>query len=106
MEGNSAILFITFYCERNCLARTIKESVYIRINNPTHNRNIGMYNLHHIWERVLLNTHDLKINNANEHAHRTYISGHAQSILTNRHVHRTLGHTGHALNSEDAHGTS
>ena len=27
------------------LARTIKESIYIRVNNPTLNRNIGKYNL-------------------------------------------------------------
>ena len=34
------------------LARTTKESIYIRVNNPTLNRNIGRYNLHHIWDRV------------------------------------------------------
>ena len=27
------------------LARTIKESIYIRVNNPTLNQNIGKYNL-------------------------------------------------------------
>ena len=73
------------------LARTIKESIYIRVNNPTLNRNIGKYNLHHIWDRVLLNTPDLKIKCSNRHAHRIHISGHAQSIATNRHSHRTLG---------------
>ena len=36
------------------LARTIKESMYIRVNNPTLNCNIGKYNLSHIWDRVLL----------------------------------------------------
>ena len=41
----------------------------------------------------------LKIDNNNEHVHRTPISGHAQSIPTNRHVHRTIGHTGHAQTS-------
>ena len=30
------------------LARTIKESVYIKVNNPTLNQNIGKYNLSHI----------------------------------------------------------
>ena len=35
------------------LARTIKESIYIRVNNPTLNQNIGKYNLSHIWDRVL-----------------------------------------------------
>ena len=88
--------------EDHCLARIIKESIYIRGNNPTLNRNIGKYNLHHIWDRVLLNTPDLKINSSNGHVHRTCINGHAQSILTNRNI----GHTGHALNSEHVHRTS
>ena len=29
-------------------ARTMKESIYIRVNNPTVNQNIGKYNLNHI----------------------------------------------------------
>ena len=45
------------------LARTIKESIYIKVNNLTLNRNVGTSNLHHIWDRVLFNTPDLKINN-------------------------------------------
>ena len=40
----------------------------IRVNNPTLNRNVGKYNLHHIWESILFNTPDLKINNDNGHA--------------------------------------
>ena len=32
------------------LARTIKEAIYIRVNNPTLNKNIGKYNFNHIWE--------------------------------------------------------
>ena len=27
------------------LARSIKEAIYIRVNNPTLNRNVGKYNL-------------------------------------------------------------
>ena len=42
-------------------ARTIKESIYIRVNNPTLNRNIGKLNLHHIWDSAFLNTSGLKI---------------------------------------------
>ena len=42
-------------------ARTIKESIYIRVNNPTLNQNIGKYNLSHIWDRVLFNTPGLKL---------------------------------------------
>ena len=35
------------------LSRLIKESIYIRVNNPTLNRNIGKFNLSHIRDRVL-----------------------------------------------------
>ena len=40
---------------RECqdLTRLIKESIYIRVNNPTLNRNIGMFQPNHIWDRVL-----------------------------------------------------
>ena len=34
--------------EDHGIARTIKESIYIRVNNPTLNRNIGRFNLHHM----------------------------------------------------------
>ena len=47
--------------EGHSTARTNKESIYIRINNPTLNRNIGKYSLQNIWDRVLLNTHGIKI---------------------------------------------
>ena len=38
------------------LMRTIKEALYIRVNNPSLNRNIGNYHLPHIWDEVLFNT--------------------------------------------------
>ena len=47
----------------NSLARTIKEAMYIRVNNPTHNRNIGKYNLPHIWDKILFTIPELKMNN-------------------------------------------
>ena len=47
--------------EENSLARTIKESVYIKVNNPTLNRNIGKYNLPHIWDKILLTIPELKM---------------------------------------------
>ena len=47
--------------EGHSLARNIKESIFIRVNNPTLNRNIGKFNLPHIWDRVLLNTPGLKV---------------------------------------------
>ena len=43
------------------LSRAIKEALYIRINNPSLNRNIGKYHLPHIWDEVLLNTSELKL---------------------------------------------
>ena len=51
--------------EGHNLARNIKESIYIRVNNPTLNNNIGKFNLSHIWDRVLLNTKGLALNNHN-----------------------------------------
>ena len=54
------ILFAVYiFCH---LARNIKESIYIRVNNPTLNNNIGKFNLSHIWDRVLLNTKGLTLN--------------------------------------------
>ena len=47
--------------EGHNLARNIKESIYIRVNNPTLNNNIGKFNLSHIWDRVLLNTKSLTL---------------------------------------------
>ena len=49
--------------------RNIKESIFISVNNPTLNNNIGKFNLPHIWDRVLLNTQGLnlkrQVNNKN-----------------------------------------
>ena len=47
--------------EGHNLARNIKESIFIRVNNPTLNNNIGKFNLPHIWDRVLLNTQGLNL---------------------------------------------
>ena len=41
--------------------RTIKESIFIRVNNPALNQSIGKYNFSHIWNRVLFNTPGLKL---------------------------------------------
>ena len=43
------------------LMRTNKEALYIRVNNPSLNRNIGKYHLPHIWDEVLFNTSEIKI---------------------------------------------
>ena len=47
--------------EGHNLARNIQESIFIRVNNPTLNNNIGKFNLPHIWDRVLLNTQGLNL---------------------------------------------
>ena len=43
------------------LIRTIKEALYIRVNNPSLNKNIGKYHLPHIWDEVLCNSPELKL---------------------------------------------
>ena len=43
------------------LMRTIKKAIYIRVNNPSLNKNGGKYHLPHIWDEVLFNTSELKI---------------------------------------------
>ena len=58
--------------EGNGLARTIKESIFIKVNIPTLNRIIGKFNMPHIWDSFLLNTPSLKIK---RHVHNV---GHAQ----------------------------
>ena len=46
--------------EGHNMARTIKEAINIRVNNPTLNSNTGKYNLPHIWDRVLYSIPELK----------------------------------------------
>ena len=43
------------------IIRAIKEAIYIRVNNPSLNRNIGKYHLPHIWDGILLNISELKL---------------------------------------------
>ena len=47
--------------EENSLARTIQESMFIMVNNPTLNINIGKYNLPHIWDKILFTVPELKL---------------------------------------------
>ena len=47
--------------EEKNVARTIQEAMFIRVNNPTLNKNIGKYNLPHIWDRILFTIPDLKL---------------------------------------------
>ena len=43
------------------LTRAVKEAIYIRVNNPSLNKNIGKYHLPHIWDQVLMNSSELKL---------------------------------------------
>ena len=52
-------------------ARTFKESIFIRVTNPTLNQNIGKYNLSHIWDRVLFNTSGLKLGSSQQSSAQT-----------------------------------
>ena len=43
------------------IARTIKEAILIRVNDPSLNRNIGKFQLPHIQEEVLVKSTELKL---------------------------------------------
>ena len=43
------------------LIRAIKEAIFIRVNDPSLNKNIGKYHLPHIWDEILLKTSELKL---------------------------------------------
>ena len=47
--------------EEQNLTRAIKEALFIRVNNPSLNRNIGKYHLPHLWNEVLHKTSALKL---------------------------------------------
>ena len=42
------------------IARTIKEAILIRVNDPSLNRNIGKYQMPHTWDEVLAKLPELK----------------------------------------------
>ena len=47
--------------ENQCIARVIKEAILIiRVNDPSLNRNIGKFQLPHIWDEVLVKSPKLK----------------------------------------------
>ena len=48
--------------------------MFIRVNNPTLNNNVGKFNLPHIWDRVFLNSPGLNLkrqvnNNNNQYSY-------------------------------------
>ena len=80
------------------LARTIKEVICIRVNNPTLNGNVGKYNLSHLWDRVCFNTPGLKLDSSQcpLHLHNNSL---AQELPANSLSPITTGISEHALNS-------
>ena len=50
--------------EDNNIARNIKEAIFIRVNDPSLIRNIGKFQLPHIWDEVLARSPELHLNNA------------------------------------------
>ena len=47
--------------EDNSTARNIKEAIYIRVNDPSLNWNIGKIQLPYIWDEVLARSPELKL---------------------------------------------
>ena len=43
--------------------RTIKEVIFIHINDPSLKRNLGKYQLYHIWDEALHDTQSLLLSN-------------------------------------------
>ena len=68
------VYFLIVGREDQNLMRTIKEELYIGVNNSSLNRNIGKYHLPHIWDEVLHNTSELKITCVNKIARYTFSS--------------------------------
>ena len=58
-DGKSHVKLLM--CEVVDGKRMIKESMFIRVNNPSLNKNIGKYHLPHIWDEVLINNTELKL---------------------------------------------
>ena len=58
--STSPILSIVGREDHN-LTRAIKEALFIRVNDPSLNRNMGKYHLPHIWDEVLNTTSELKL---------------------------------------------
>ena len=85
------------------LPEQLKNQSTLELTTPLFNRNIGKFNVHHIWDRVHINTPGLKIK---KHAQDI---GHAQSTQANTPMHIFTGSMEHAQKtplSEHIHRTS
>ena len=47
--------------EAQGLARNLKEAMYIKVNGPSLNRNLGKFQLPHVWDQVLKDTPSLHL---------------------------------------------
>ena len=47
--------------EVQVVTRKIKKAIYIHVNYPSLNRNLGKYKLPHIWDEVLQDTPSLQL---------------------------------------------
>ena len=47
--------------EAHNITRTIKEAMYIRVNDPSLKRNIGKFHLSQIWDEVLFKSLDIHL---------------------------------------------
>ena len=47
--------------EGNSIARNIKEAIFLRAKDPSLNRNIGKFQLPHIWDEVLARSPELQL---------------------------------------------
>ena len=63
-HGHEVSLDIFSIVGRNdqSLTRTIRKAMLIRVNDPSLNRNIGKYQLSHIWDEVLVKSPELQLN--------------------------------------------
>ena len=73
------------------LIRAIKEAIYIRVNSPSLNKNIGKYHLPHIWDEVLLNISELKLKSYPPSCHNIYHM--AITSANHKHYSSPCGHS-------------
>ena len=53
--------FTIVHREPQGITRNIKEAMFIRVDDPSLNRNIGKYKLPHIWDQILQDTPTLQL---------------------------------------------
>ena len=47
--------------EAQGLTRNIKEAIYMKVNDPSLNRNLGKFQLPQVWDQVLKDTPSLQL---------------------------------------------